>query len=381
MASPIDLLRKTKGALVRSIPQGSPPSVEVFDSPTPVSLGPDDGADASGLRPVSITPASYQASFEPPLPAKFEGWSPLVATVPRGRIVGVGAGVVDAQGRVVKQSLWDEDHFRRDFGRRLPSDRVSHPGAATSLLTLWHENYYHWLIDALPRLGVLEAAGRNFRELPIIVPDPLTRFQSQSLDALGIGTDQRIPFDGSSVRVDELVWASAAAPIGFCSSFIPRWLRNQFVPPEGPSASVDGEVRQRRRLFVSRRVRSVANEEELWPILDRHRFELVRPETLSFTDQVALFASAEMVVGPHGAGMANVVFGRDLSVLELFQPGYLNTGPAQVCRAAGHVYRAMVGTPVARPGPAKDTDIHLDPAEFERILIEMTGDRQTAWPH
>lgn len=88
-----------------------------------------------------------------------------------------------------------------------------------------------------------------------------------------------------------------------------------------------------------------------------------------------------MVVGPHGAGMANVVFGRELSVLELFQPGYLSTGPAQVSRAAGHVYRAMVGAPVARPGPAKDTDIHLDPVVFERILIEMTGDRQTAWPH
>ncbi|EMA29182.1 capsular polysaccharide biosynthesis protein-like protein [Halobiforma lacisalsi AJ5] len=47
-------------------------------------------------------------------------------------------------------------------------------------------------------------------------------------------------------------------------------------------------------------------------------FESYSLTDLSFAEQVRLFFEAEAVVAPHGAGLANLVFADDCSVLELF---------------------------------------------------------------
>ena len=50
------------------------------------------------------------------------------------------------------------------------------------------------------------------------------------------------------------------------------------------------------------------NEDECASVLTRHGFRFVHPETLSFDEETKLFASAEIVVGLHGAGLANLLF-------------------------------------------------------------------------
>jgi hypothetical protein len=66
-----------------------------------------------------------------------------------------------------------------------------------------------------------------------------------------------------------------------------------------------------RRLYVSRAgasARPLQNEAELVDLAARHEFEIVDPGSLPFDDQVALFASASIVIGPHGAGLTNAAF-------------------------------------------------------------------------
>ena len=50
------------------------------------------------------------------------------------------------------------------------------------------------------------------------------------------------------------------------------------------------------------------NEPELVARLTDLGFRIIEPETLSVTDQILAFSSAEMVVGPSGSGMFNVAF-------------------------------------------------------------------------
>ena len=50
------------------------------------------------------------------------------------------------------------------------------------------------------------------------------------------------------------------------------------------------------------------NEPELQERLIDLGFRIVSPETLSVVEQIREFSSAEMVVGPSGSGMFNVVF-------------------------------------------------------------------------
>ncbi|MBD1921548.1 glycosyltransferase family 61 protein [Microcoleus sp. FACHB-831] len=42
--------------------------------------------------------------------------------------------------------------------------------------------------------------------------------------------------------------------------------------------------------------------------LKKFGFEQVTLESLSVSDQAALFSSAQVVIAPHGAGLSNVVF-------------------------------------------------------------------------
>lgn len=41
-------------------------------------------------------------------------------------------------------------------------------------------------------------------------------------------------------------------------------------------------------------------------------------EDLDFADQVRLFAQAEFIIAPHGGGVTNIIFSKNLSLIELF---------------------------------------------------------------
>jgi capsular polysaccharide biosynthesis protein len=74
----------------------------------------------------------------------------------------------------------------------------------------------------------------------------------------------------------------------------------------------------RRRLYVSRSdagKRRVTNEPALVERLARLGFEAVTLSDRSFEEQVELFRSAVSVVGPHGAGLTNLMFSAEGTVL------------------------------------------------------------------
>jgi capsular polysaccharide biosynthesis protein len=59
-------------------------------------------------------------------------------------------------------------------------------------------------------------------------------------------------------------------------------------------------------------------------MLDEFGFKTIELGSLSFAEQVSLFASAKVIIGPHGAGLANLVFCRKgTTVIELFADDYV----------------------------------------------------------
>ena len=80
------------------------------------------------------------------------------------------------------------------------------------------------------------------------------------------------------------------------------------------------------------------------PILAKRGFEMVAPGTLSFRDQVALFASAEFIAGPHGAGLTNILFSpANAKVLEIFPVSKLKNTYFLLSVSLGQTYRAVIG--------------------------------------
>jgi len=58
--------------------------------------------------------------------------------------------------------------------------------------------------------------------------------------------------------------------------------------------------------------------EQIQSVLTDFRIEQYVLSELSIKEQAQLFAEAELVVSPHGAGLANLVFSDDTTIIELF---------------------------------------------------------------
>ena len=231
------------------------------------------------------------------------------ALVPGARIVDRRAPLVlTADRRLLLESAFEHLRAAPPSRRRLNRARRLE-GRYMLLLNQWWENHFHWFADTLPRAALLPLDEDP--DTRVLVPEGLTPLQLDSLQAIGLARDRLVFLDHPHVQVDELVFPSFAGRPGYPARRAVAWLRDHVAPPR-PTA--------RRRLWVSRAAATrgrVANEEAVLELLGRYGFQVVQPETEPLAAQMDLFASAEVVVAPHGAGLANLVAARDATVIEL----------------------------------------------------------------
>ncbi len=137
---------------------------------------------------------------------------------------------------------------------------------------------------------------------------------------------------------------------------------------------------KRRRLFVSRSLaiaRRLLNEDEVVARLQPLGFERLQAETMSFGDQVRSFSSAEIVVGPHGAGLANTVFCSPGGiVVELRAARFRPVGVSAFATLADlfdHRYGLVRGETEGQQHAARRADFRVDPNAVARIVEALVG--------
>ena len=119
------------------------------------------------------------------------------------------------------------------------------------------------------------------------------------------------------------------------------------------------------------------NESEIETVLHQHGFIIAEPETLSFAQQVQLFAQAEVIVSIHGAGLANVVFAPPgCKMMEIVDPNHVGVMYYMLAETLQHRYWYCVGQSVAddslRHGGAHGhDDVTVSFDLFSRTLSEM----------
>lgn len=65
------------------------------------------------------------------------------------------------------------------------------------------------------------------------------------------------------------------------------------------------------RIYINRKTRRLKNEEQVQKYLTNRDFQVLKLEEYSLDQQVTLFSHAELIVGFHGAGLANLVFSNE----------------------------------------------------------------------
>ena len=180
-------------------------------------------------------------------------------------------------------------------------------GAVVSLCSHEPSNYGSFLFRVLSKMQAV--AALDLQDLPVVAWTYNPAFQ-QLLHLCGVAPERLVRHDTHMLTtVDRVIVPSLRNPHGF-------------LDPESHALFQRLAAQQPRttgrRLYVSRMgqarrgssTRLLVNEAELAAALALVGFEVIEPEALPPARQIAAFASADIVVGPAGSAMFNVVFCR-----------------------------------------------------------------------
>jgi hypothetical protein len=188
------------------------------------------------------------------------------------------------------------------------------------------ENYYHWLIDTLPRLLVLR---QTHPDMLLLLPQPLPPKQLPDYitrSATALGFTHYLPVTTKQIlRADCVVLSELTAASLTQNPELVTQVQRELIAALQPTP-----VEATRKVYAARAkngVRSIVNEVETDELLQGFGFEKVYFEKLSFLEQVQLMRETSVFIGVHGAGMTNILFLQsDAKVIEL-----LNKDDGDLC--------------------------------------------------
>ncbi|HEY5291310.1 MAG TPA: glycosyltransferase 61 family protein [Burkholderiales bacterium] len=231
--------------------------------------------------------------------------------------------------------------------------------------------HFKWMFESLARLWAVQQQPA-LQELPLVVQPGLSRWQDELLQLLGYGPQRRIevPAD-AALECRELHAASLVSVGHFIAPVAIQYLRRALAQRVQPAADAP------RRIYLSRRhmaTRRLANEAELLPLLEQHGFVAVHAESMSAAEQLALFQSAEFILGVEGAALVNLLIAPAharvgvIVARGLYQPRHY-----YVSAPIGHDFTYLSAEPdYASHAVLAECDVTL-PREVLQAFLEQCG--------
>lgn len=181
-------------------------------------------------------------------------------------------------------------------------------------------NWFHWIIDTLPTVYLAHRLPNQLADWPVLLPATISK-KSAWLEPLKIvAGDRPVRFvlePNQYTRVSDMIFLDSPTSPGPISQTIPEELslkvhanalteyKNFIIKSLDLGSTVSPE-----RVFLARARggNRPYNQDALIEVAVSHGFEPIFLEDLSFLDSVKAVASANYLVGPHGAGWANSLF-------------------------------------------------------------------------
>ena len=246
--------------------------------------------------------------------------------------------------------------------------------------------YGHQLLDYLPPLVLLGQLDL-FSDWPVLISarSPLWVEPMIEMFAGAAREIRRFPDNGESqIPVGELVvpWF-LREPYALTNDVKSARPRGAFHPSATgifdvvaarakPSDAGDGS----RRIFVARdpsasHKRLLVNGAEIQALFESRGFRCVRPEQLSFGDQIRLFASAQVIAGEAGSGLHGTLFSpAGALTLELRPTTYHLLSQPAIAVLQGQRFASVAGSEQAGGSLSQDPWT-IEPTVVERALTEL----------
>ena len=260
------------------------------------------------------------------------------------------------------------------FGSMTFLEALSEPAAEISdaIILTSPANHWHFFLDGLANLSE-ELLGQC---------DAVLVDQALSDDQIGFLSTYTKTLGAPDLTIERLSQATYA-------------VRNAYVPVNAPFDIKARNLRARlrkmealapapnadKRIYVTRqqaKTRRLINEEELVSMLAAEfGFRSLQNEAFSLIEQLSLYRESEIVMGPHGAGLLNIVFSDCPELLiELFS-SLQQSFYGRLSKALDIQFMSIEGV-AATPTPDEhrrdDTPFGVDVAQVRNTLREILGD-------
>lgn len=270
----------------------------------------------------TIVPGQYGGfGYKHYLPARH------LYSIEGAQIRGREALVFSSRLLIAESSSWPPQEALRDVGREWVGSRRT---VKANAIPLPQSSYYHWLVEDLPSFLI---ALMNRPEATIATHWRPPLYVSSFLDFLDA---KRVVFFKRSTIADQVTFNSKAGTVGVPQPADIAFIRNYFgvgqTSPEKPKV-----------IYVSRlgSSRSPKGEAKLQSSLSMLGVRVIRSESLTFVEQLELYSEATLILGPHGAGLANMVFAPQGEVVELGNPLWPNPCFEILSRLCGHQHELI----------------------------------------
>lgn len=226
-----------------------------------------------------------------------------------------------------------------------------------------YPNYYHWMVETVPRIRYLrEYESATNSQVTALIPSDAPPFVEETMELLGWPASKIKHATAPVYEVQNLVVPSY--PDRTANDF--EWIRKDILSAASEHQQSSSESGS--NVYVSRSnaiERRVLNEEEVMAVLSEYGFSKYHLEDRSVQANARLFNEADVVVGPHGAGLTDIIFAKDCTLVELFG------------EKVKQPYRALAGTLDIEYEPmyctAKSADIVIDTDELESRVSRLTS--------
>lgn len=238
-----------------------------------------------------------------------------------------------------------------------------------------NNNYYHFIIDDIGRLAAIEDDPR-FASNPILIDERAELWQRQLLVRLGIPQSRwRVVDFTLPILARQLVLPPLLSRNMIAHPKAVRFLRRRLAPEADSASPLPG-----RRLYLARRSQGIRqarllNERNLIERFKRAGFSIVDPGSMSLGEQIELFSGAEVIAGPGGAALTNILFApKKARMLALAPTGVICETFTSIAHTIGQDAWYCAGVSYARPHPQwiwTTFDFEINDADIDLALEQM----------
>ena len=282
-------------------------------------------------------------------------------------------GAVQKDLRIIAESCFDIYRLSVSKSYRNISllRKKNKKGTYTSILHLSYarRNIYHWTIDCLPRLYNINKIPGNDKIYLIVNANP-PAYQKEALSFF-LKNNPRlelVTIEDNEKWALESYWLPSFATSnqsGYMPSEYIEFIKNTIR--EG--YKIKPENHEKRKIYISRKLsvrRKMINEQELENYLFQKGYEIICSENLTYKEQVKIYTEADIIISPHGAGLTNIIYSDDATIIEIHPKNYVQSHYFMLSKGCGHSYYSFLAGELSEKGLYQ-----LNVGEFDLFLSNL----------